>query len=168
MRTKYYNHAQEEGSVMIIGGMGLIIAIMIMALLMDMGMYYNSYRRLKAVSDFANEEVTQMLPYYAYSGDYVEAFNRSLDAALDGHGYTSSNVKKSEIDRNTSLNMSWTVIVSTDIILEDESYCMFASIIGINKIPIRVSAKSRQPMSIGEPYYDGQPYEVWGEDGADP
>ena len=83
MRTKYYNHAQEEGSVMIIGGMGLIIAIMIMALLMDMGMYYNSYRRLKAVSDFANEEVTQMLPYYAYSGDYVEAFNRSLDAALD-------------------------------------------------------------------------------------
>ena len=111
MRTKYYNHAQEEGSVMIIGGMGLIIAIMIMALLMDMGMYYNSYRRLKAVSDFANEEVTQMLPYYAYSGDYVEAFNRSLDAALDGHGYTSSNVKKSEIDRNTSLNMSWTVIV---------------------------------------------------------
>ena len=31
MRTKYYNHAQEEGSVMIIGGMGLIIAIMIMA-----------------------------------------------------------------------------------------------------------------------------------------
>ena len=107
-----------------------------------------------------------MLPYYAYSGDYVEAFNRSLDAALDGHGYTSSNVKKSEIDRNTSLNMSWTVIVSTDIILEDEYYCMFASIIGINKIPIRVSAKSRQPMSIGEPYYDGQPYEVWGEDGA--
>ena len=81
---------------------------------------------------------------------------------------TSSNVKKSEIDRNTSLNMSWTVIVSTDIILEDEYYCMFASIIGINKIPIRVSAKSRQPMSIGEPYYDGQPYEVWGEDGADP
>ena len=72
MRTKYYNHAQEEGSVMIIGGMGLIIAIMIMALLMDMGMYYNSYRRLKAVSDFANEEVTQMLPYYAYSGDYVK------------------------------------------------------------------------------------------------
>ena len=37
---------------------GLIIAIMIMALLMDMGMYYNSYRRLKAVSDFANEELT--------------------------------------------------------------------------------------------------------------
>ena len=93
MRTKYYNHAQEEGSVMIIGGMGLIIAIMIMALLMDMGMYYNSYRRLKAVSDFANEEVTRVF-LYAYSGDYVEAFNRSLDAALDGHGYTSSNVKK--------------------------------------------------------------------------
>lgn len=164
MRTKYYDNAQEEGSVMIIGGMGLIIAIMIMAMMMDLGMYYNSYRRLKAASDFVTEEIKQMLPYYAYSGDYVTAFHKSLNEALDCYGYNSDNIVKSEIDRNTALNMEWSITVSTNIELKDEYQCIFASIIGINKIPIRVSEKSNQPMVIGEPYYDGHPYEVWGEE----
>lgn len=162
MEAKGYDNAQEEGNAMIVGGMGLIIVILIMALMMDLGMYYNSYRRLKAVSDFANEEVQQMLPYYAYADDYVEAFHRSLDVALDGYGYSANNIVKSEIKRSTVLGMSWTIDVSIEIELEDEYKCLFASFIGIDKIPLHVSFKAIQPMSIDEPYFPGNPYEIWG------
>lgn len=163
MEAKCYDNAQEEGNAMIMGGMGLIIVILIMALMMDLGMYYNSYRRLKAVSDFANEEIQQMLPYYAYADDYVEVFHRSLDVALDGHGYNSNNVVKREIDRTTVFDMSWRIRVSMDLELEDEYKCMFASFIGIDKIPLHVSFKSIQNLSIDEPYSAGRPYEVWGD-----
>lgn len=151
---------EEKGSAMVIGAFGVILAVMFMALMMDIGLYYNSYRKLKAVTDSVDEEIKLMLPYYAYANDYVTSFNNSLDIALTNLGYSQDNVVRSDISRQTGISLTWVISVETDIELEDTYHCMFAFIIGINEIPIRVTNNTIQNIGIDEPY-NGGPYEVW-------
>ena len=154
---------EENGNAMVLGAFGIILSIMFMALMVDMGLYYNSYRRLKAAVDIMDEEIRLMLPYYAYSGDYDTVFDESLDNILTNLGYSSSNIIRSEIGRSTQRSMDdWVITVETKIELEETYHCAFAFIIGINEIPVRVSYARVQPMGTGKPY-DGGPYEVWGE-----
>ncbi|MCC8026019.1 MAG: Tad domain-containing protein [Clostridium sp.] len=154
---------EEKGNAMILGAFGVILAIMLMALMMDMGLYYNSYRRLKAAADTANDEISLMLPYYVYTGDYTAVFDESLDTALTNLGYSSDNLVHSEIHRKLEMMMDWAVTIETKIELQDTYHCMFAFIIGINEIPVRVTEDHIQHMGISDPY-NGGPYEVWGED----
>lgn len=153
---------EESGSVMIITAGALMIIIMFMALAVDLGMYYSNYRKLKSAADFADEEVKQLLPYFAYANDYEYEFRKSLFEAVDNMGYPPETVVEYKIKRTTTKPLYWAISVSTEVKLQTEYECIFLGIIGINKFPITVQSKRSQNMPIEQPYYDGMPYEVWG------
>lgn len=155
---------EEKGSVMIIGAAGLMIVIMFMALAVDLGMYYSSYRKLKSAADFVDEEVQQMLPYYAYVDNYEHAFRTSLYKAIDSMGYSADNIVDYEIRREKFVSGNWNIMVETEVVLEDNYRCIFLGIIGANEFTLRAENKKTQTMAIEEPYRPGMPYDVWGEE----
>ena len=155
---------EEKGNVMVISAAGLMIAIMFMALVVDLGMYYSNYRKLKSAADFVDEEVQQMLPYYAYAADYENTFRTVMYKAVDALGYSADNVVDYGITRRVYVEGNWNISVETSVVLEDRYQCIFLGIIGANEFTIRASNTKRKIMAIDEPYRPGMPVEVWGEE----
>lgn len=156
---------EEEGSAMIIGAAGLIVIILFMALVVDMGLYYSEYRKLKSASDFADEEIQQMMPLYAYASDYQEIYRKNLTEALAYMGYTSANITNISISRtNGIVNGGWVISVNRILNLEDTYHCLLLPIIGIDELPIKTFKNDTTNMPIEKPYSEGQPFEVWGEE----
>lgn len=155
---------EEHGNAMVIAAVGLMVAILFMALVVDLGMYYSNYRKLKSAADFVDEEVQQMLPYYAYAADYKETFRRSLYKAIDAMGYSEANIVDYEIRRESYVDGNWNISVETEVVLEDTYQCIFLGIIGTNEFSLRATNQKVQTMPIEEPYRPGMPYEVWGEE----
>lgn len=158
---------EEKGNAMVISAAGLMIAIMFMALVTDLGMYYSKYRKLKSAADFVDEEVQQMLPYYAYAADYENTFRTAMYQAVDSLGYSADNVVDYGISRRIYVEGNWNISVETKVVLEDTYQCIFLGMIGANEFTIRANNTKIQIMAIDEPYRSGMPYEVWGEEDED-
>lgn len=153
---------KEEGNAMIMGAFGIILLIMFMGIMVDMGLYFTSYRKLSAVVKYSSEEIEQMLPYYSFSDNYVEAFKKEFNENLYEYGYTLSNVDRSRITRTYTTNVGNPVIhVEIDIALHDTYPCIFLPVIGITDLPVNYVKVARQAYGIDKRYTEGMPYELW-------
>lgn len=153
---------------MIIGAAGLVTIILFTALVVDIGLYYSEYRKLKSASDFADEEIEQMMPLYAYASDYQEIYRKNLNEALSYMGYSASNITNISMNRsNKVLNGGWVISINHVLELTDTYHCLMLPIIGIHDIPIKTKKESTKTMTIDRPYTEGLPFEIWGDEEKD-
>ncbi|MBS4982900.1 MULTISPECIES: TadE/TadG family type IV pilus assembly protein [Hungatella] len=153
---------KEEGNAMIMGAFGIILLLMFMGIMVDMGLYFTSYRRLSAVTKYSSEEIQQMLPYYSFANDYESAFRTEFNKNLYEYGYTLDNVDRSTITRiNTSRLGNPIISVEMDVALHDTYQCIFLPIIGISELPVNASRKTAQSYGIEKRYTAGMPVELW-------
>jgi len=153
---------KEEGNAMIMGAFGIILLLMFMGIMVDMGLYYTSYRRLNSVAKYSSEEIQQMLPYYSFANDYDLAFRTEFSENLYEYGYTQDNVDQSKITRvNTTDRGNPVIHVTIDIALNDTYHCIFLPIIGISELPVNASMKTILAYGIDKRYTPGMPVQLW-------
>lgn len=144
------------------GAFGIILILMFMAIMVDMGLYFISYKKLSSAASYAEEEVKQMLPYYSYSPDYRADFETEFYNNLTECGYTASNVTKDVITRTYAYDMGHPVIsVELNIVLHDKYECIFLGMIGIQELNISVKKITRSNYGVDQFYYPGMPCEEW-------
>lgn len=156
---------REEGNVMILGAFLMIVCVLFMALIIDMGLYFGSYRKLRMAADAADEKVGQMMAYFLYAPDYQAIYDESILDVLTFMGYDSGNIVEKKITRTRSGSGSNGVMhITTTLELEDTFQCILLPIVGIDTLEIKVSNNKIKNMGVDHPYTSGKKYKVWGTD----